>query len=102
MISLLRYDKIRKQYDVKVVELVDVGIPCLWGHVKNGLLRACDDVCRRKLVSCSKGGTLWWNELVKEAISGKQVEYSLKCRNSVEENMNRYKSIKNRAKNVVS
>ena len=37
--------KIRKQFEEKVIELVDVGVPNLWGHFKDGVLETCDAVC---------------------------------------------------------
>ena len=36
-ISLLRDAKIRKQLIEKVIKLVDVGAPNLWGHFKDGV-----------------------------------------------------------------
>ena len=47
-ISLLKDVKIRKQFEEKVIELVDVGAPNLWGHFKDGVLMACDEVCGKK------------------------------------------------------
>ena len=32
----------------KVIELVDVGAPNLWGHFMDGVLEACDEVCGKK------------------------------------------------------
>ena len=34
--------KIRKRFEEKVAELVDVGAPNLWGHFKDGVLEACE------------------------------------------------------------
>ena len=44
-ISLLKDVKIRKRFDEKVTKLVDVGASNLWGHFKDGILGACDEVC---------------------------------------------------------
>ena len=41
-----------------------------------------------------KEDTWWWNEGVKEAISGKEDAHKTMCRNTTEENKNGYKSIK--------
>ena len=41
-------------------------MPNLWGHFKNGVLRACDEVYWKKRGRRSKGDTWWWNEEVKE------------------------------------
>ena len=36
-ITLLKYVKIRKRFEEKVTELVDVGAPNLWGNFKDGI-----------------------------------------------------------------
>ena len=36
--------KIRKRFSEKVIELIDIGAPNLWGRFKDGVLKACDDV----------------------------------------------------------
>ena len=65
-ISLLK-DEIRKQFYEK---LVDGGLPKLWGHFKDGVLKASDEMCgsKRRCI----GDTWWWNEEVKEAVSGEK------------------------------
>ena len=37
----------------------------------------------------SKGDTWWWNEEVKEAVSGKKEEHKAMCQNNCEENRRR-------------
>ena len=49
--------------------VVDVGAPNLWGHIKNGVLKACDEVCGKKMGRRCKLDTSWWNEVVKEVVS---------------------------------
>ena len=41
-ITLQKDVEIRKRFKVKVIKLIDVGVPNLWGHVKDGILNACD------------------------------------------------------------
>ena len=48
------------------------------------------------------GDTWWWNEEVKEAVSGKKDAHKAMCRNNTDENKRRYKSMKNKAKKAVS
>ena len=36
--------KIRKRFQEKVIELVDVGEQILWSYFRDGVLRACDHV----------------------------------------------------------
>ena len=31
-----------------MIKLVDVEVPNLWGHFKDGVLKACDEVCGKK------------------------------------------------------
>ena len=47
-ITLLKDVKIWKRFEEKVTELVDVGMPNLWGHFHDGVLKACDEVCGKK------------------------------------------------------
>ena len=85
--------KIRKRFDEKVIKLVDDGAPNLWGHFKDGILKACDEVCGKKRRRKSKGDTWWWNEEVKEAVSRKKEAHKAMCENSTDENNRRHKSI---------
>ena len=48
-INLLKDAKIRKQFEEKVIELVDVGMPNLWGHFKDEVSKACDEVCGKNM-----------------------------------------------------
>ena len=41
--------KIRKRFKENVVKLVDFGAQTLWGHIKDGVLSACDEVCGKKM-----------------------------------------------------
>ena len=68
-----------------MIELVDVEAPNLWGHFKDGVLEACDDVCGDKGGGGrSKGDTWWWNEDVKEVISRMKDAHKARCQNSSE------------------
>ena len=89
-ITLLKDVKIRKRFEEKVIKLVDVAVPNLWGHFKDGVLKACDEVCGKKRGRRS-GDTWWWNKEVKEAILRKKEANMAKCQNSTEENKRRYK-----------
>ena len=46
-----------KGFEEKVMKLVDIGVPNLWGHFKDGVLRACNDMCGKKRRS---NGDTWW------------------------------------------
>ena len=45
------------KYEIKVIALVDVGATNLWGCLKDGILKACHEVCGKKR-GRSKGDTL--------------------------------------------
>ena len=68
-ISLLNDLKIRKRFEEKVIQLVDVAMPNLCGHYKDGILEACDEVCGKQRGMRCKGSAWWLNEEVKEAVS---------------------------------
>ena len=44
-VSLLNDVTIRNRFKEKVIKLVHVGAPNLWGHFKARDLKACDEVC---------------------------------------------------------
>ena len=46
--SLVKDVKIRMRFEEKVTKLVDVGTPNLFGHFKDGVSKACDEVCGKK------------------------------------------------------
>ena len=50
----------------KVIELVYVCAPNLWGYLKNGVLRACDEVCGKNSERGYKVYSWQLNEDVKE------------------------------------
>ena len=85
----------------KVIEFVDVSLPNSWDHFKDGVLRACDEVYGKIGTRC-RGDKWWRNEDVMKEISRKKDSHKVMCRNCTEENKNRYKSVKNKAKKVVS
>ena len=97
-ISLLEDVKIQKRFDKKNEVVVDA--PNLWVHFKDGVLKACDKVCWKKMER-SRGDTWWWNE-EGGAISRKKDAHWVMCRNSTEENKKMYKTMKNKALKAVS
>ena len=71
-------------------------MPNFWGHFKDEVLKACDEVWGKKRWR-SKGDTRWWCEEVKKAVSRKEDAHNLMFQNSTEENKRRCKSTKNEA-----
>ena len=43
------------------------------------VLKVCDEVCGKKRGRRSKGYTWWWNEEVKEALSGQKEAHKVMC-----------------------
>ena len=84
------------------MELVDVGVPNLWGLVEVLRFEACDEVCVKKRGRRGKGDTWWLYKEVKEAVSRKKDVHKTMLRNINEENMRRYKSMKNKAWKAIS
>ena len=53
----------------------------LWESYKNGVLKACDDLCGKTKGRRDQGNTWWWNEQVKEAIDRKNKAFKTWCKN---------------------
>ena len=70
--------------------------------MKDGVLKACDEVCGKKRGKRSKGDKWWHNEEVKEAVSKKEEAHKAMYQNSTEGNKWRHKSMKNKANKAVS
>ena len=65
-ISLLNYEKIKKQFHKKLLEVLDVYAPKFLGRELEicRVLRACDGVCGKKGMRCEED--IWrWNEEMK-------------------------------------
>ena len=73
-------------------------MPNLWRHSKDWVLKVSDVVHGKKRGRKSKGDSWWWNKVVKAAISQKTDAHMVMYRNGTEENKNRHKSLKNKAK----
>ena len=74
----LREDDTRARFKGRVRELVSVDGPDLWKNFKEGMLRACDEVCGKRKGRRDQGNTWWWNE-VKEAIVNKKDAHIRRC-----------------------
>ena len=78
-IALLKDVKIGKRFEEEVIELVDVEAPHLWGHFKDGVLEACDEVCGKKKGRKIIGDAWWWNVDVKETVSRNKEPQNTMC-----------------------
>ena len=88
-------DMYRKEKDVNIrkpfEELVDVGVPNSWGHFKDGISKACDEVCGNKRGK-NNGDTCWWNKEVKEAVSNNM--HTRRCVRTVMRRIKQRKKLK--------
>ena len=98
----LKEDDTRARFKGRVRELVSVDAPDVWKSFKEGVLRACDEVCGKSKGRRDRGDTWWWNEEVKEAIANKKAAHKEMCKNRTEENKARYVRMRNRAKRAVA
>ena len=64
----LKEKKIKKKFEEKIRKLVDIDSKDFWGSYKNGVLKACDELCRKTKARSDRGNTWCWNEQVKDAI----------------------------------
>jgi len=67
----LNENNMRRRFEERVGELVNVGTPDLWKCFKESVLKACDEVCGKKKGRRDRGDMWWWNEKVKDAIARK-------------------------------
>ena len=82
-ISLLKDVMIRKLLKEKATKLVDIGATHWWRHFDDGVLKACEEECGKKMWRISKGVTWCRNKEVKEAVSSKKDAHKVMCQNSM-------------------
>ena len=68
-----------KNLETILKKIVDISMPSLWGHFKDGVLGACDEVSGVKRTNTSIGDALWWDGEVKEAILQEKNTYKVMC-----------------------
>ena len=85
----------------KVKGLVSTDAPDMWKTFKDGVLKACDEVCRKKKFRRNRGDMWWWNEEVKDTIARKKAAFKELCRFPSEENKTQYKRLRNQTRKIV-
>ena len=85
----------------KVKGLVSTDAPDMWKTFKDGVLKACDEVCRMKKFRRDRGDMWWWNEEVKDTIARKKAAFKELCRFPSEENKTQYKRLRNQTRKIV-
>ena len=72
------------------------------GHLKDGDLKACDEVCGTKRGRRSKGDTWWLNVEMKEKLLRMKDVPKAMCRHSTERNKRTYRSMEIKARKAAS
>ena len=99
----LKEEETRAKFQERVEELVDMDAPDMWKSFKEGVLRACDEVCGKTRGRKDQGGeTWWWSNDVKEAVTKKKDAFKEYCKNRTEELKAKYKELNKQAKKVVA
>ena len=82
----------------RVKELVSTDAPDLRKTFKDGVLRACDEVCEKKKSRRDRGDMWWWKEEVKDTIARTKGAFKELYRFPSEENKTKYKCIRNQTR----
>ena len=97
----LNKNRTKKRFEKRIKELVSTDAPELWKTFKNGVLKACDELCRKKSRR-DQGDMWWWNEEIKVTIVSKKTAFKELCRFPSEENKTQYKRIRNQTRKIVA
>ena len=92
----------RVRFEKRVKELVSTDAPDLWKTFRDGVLKACDDLCGKKKSRRDQRDMWWWNEEVKDTITRKKAAFKELCRFPSEQNKTQYKRIRNQTRKIVA
>ena len=98
----LKEKEIKEKFEERIGKLVDIDLKDLWGSCKNGVLKACDELCGKTKARVDRGNTWWWNEQVKDAINREKKAFKLWYTNRSAENNNKYRKARNETKKVIA
>ena len=98
----LNENQTRVRFEKRVKELVSTDAPDLWKTFKDGVLKACDELCGKKESRRDQGDMWWWNEEVKDNIARKKAAFKELCRIPSEQNKTQYKRIRNQTRKMVA
>ena len=90
------------RFEKTVKELVSTDAPDLWKTFKDGVLKACDEVCGKKKFRRDQGDMWWCNDEVKDTITRKKTAFNELCRFPSEQNKTQYKRIRNQTRKIVA
>ena len=63
------------RFEKRVKELVSTDAPDLWKTFKDGVLKACGELCGKKKSRRDQGDMWWWKEEVKDTITKKKAAF---------------------------
>ena len=98
----LNENRTRVRLEKRVKELVSTDAPDLLKTFKDGVLKACDEVCGKKKCRRDRGDMWWWNEEVKDTIATKKAAFKELCMFPSEENKTKYNLIRNQTRKIVA
>ena len=90
------------RFEKRVKELVSTDAPDLWKTFRDGVLKACDELCGKKKSRRDQGDMWWWNEEVKDTITRKKAAFKGLCRFPSERNRTQYKRIRSQTRKIVA
>ena len=98
----LNENQTRVRFEKRVKELVSTDAPDLWKTFKDGVSKACDELCGKKKSRRDQGDMWWLNEEVKNTITRKKAAFKELCRFPSEQNKTQYKRIRNQTRKIVA
>ena len=73
-------DRTTVKFENRVKDLVSTDAPDLWKTFKDGVLKACDEVCGKKKFMRDRGDIWWWDEEIQDTIARKKVAFKKLCK----------------------
>ena len=98
----LNENQTRVRFEKRVKELVSTDAPDLWKTFRNGVLKACNELCGKKKSRRDQGDMWWWNEEVKDTITRKKAAFKELCRFPSKQHKTQYKRIRNQTRKIVA
>ena len=86
----LNENQTRVRFEKRVKELVSTDAPDLWKTFRDGVLKACAELCGKKKFRRDQGDMWWWNEEVKDTITRKK-EYLETLKSCADSHQNKIK-----------
>ena len=98
----LNENQTRVRFKIRVKELVSTDAPDLWKTFRDGVLKACDELCGKKKSRRDQGNRWWWNEDVKDTITRKKAAFKELGRFPSEQNKTQSKCVRNQTRKIVA